>query len=94
MKFTKKEKVLFEKQLKEIGLPYFNKKQIRWDDFDHFIITFCLPRDSLFLLCEWCKLNNIIISYHKGEIELFIIKIDAYKDDYWIDLNKKYGKKK
>jgi hypothetical protein len=68
--------------MERLGLMYFDRKKIVIAN-EKIIIYFCLPRNSLYKLVEFCKLNKIGIAYDNGRIELFNLKYDKYDLDQY-----------
>ena len=82
---TEEQKETIISALERLNMPYFkprNKdglKKIQWEG-SKLIITFCLPRNSLFSIVEFCKINDICIAYDNGKIRLEFYH--GYKKDY------------
>jgi hypothetical protein len=68
-----------KKFISKLDLVYYREKDIKIEG-DVIYISFCLPRNSLYRLVEFCKLNNLIISFDCGKIEIEKFKND--KQDY------------
>ena len=81
---TKKTIANLVKELESIGLVYFDRKKIERLDYRTIAIKFCLPRNSLFLLIEFCKCNGLLISYmNRGNGLEISFKTDSSYDKYW-----------
>ena len=79
---SKKDANYIIKNIGNLNLPYFDKKKVEL--FDNSLgITFCLPRNSLFKLVEYCKLNNLCISFNNGRINISVVKVSNFEDSWW-----------
>lgn len=81
---SEEHKANVELHLSLLGLPYYNNKKIKWSKHevgcDRLVILFPLPRNSLFELVEFCKLNQINISFDGININLDFV--NGFKQNY------------
>ncbi len=77
-------KVNIELHLSLLEMPYWDKRKIKWGKhnlgYDRLILMFPMPRNSVYTLVEFCKLNGINISYDCQNINLDFV--NGFKQNY------------
>jgi hypothetical protein len=80
------DKALFLDSLSRLGLVYFDRDKVRWEDRGQhktLYIMFDLPRNSLYRLVEFCKLNSILITFEEGKIQMRFRGFQKHYDEMY-----------
>jgi len=82
---SEKTKKAFIEALSGLDLVYFDITKIKWleykkEDWPWLELTFQMPRNSMYALVEFCKLNGIAMAYKDGKIVLMLM--GGFKNHY------------